>query len=76
MANNQYHLINKILVLVISNANKKCISLVSLPCLGFPENVSRFCSNDFLASATDGDLEGRVEALSRVAELVNLDGSS
>lgn len=73
MANNQYHLINKILVLVISNANKKCISL---PCLGFPENVSRFCSNDFLASATDGDLEGRVEALSRVAELVNLDGSS
>lgn len=52
------------------------ISLVSLPCLGFPENVSRFCSNDFLASATDGDLDGRVEALSRVAELVNLDGSS
>lgn len=73
MANNQQHLINKILKLDISNANKKCISL---PCLGFPENVSRFCSNDFLASATDGDLEGRVEALSRVAELVNLDGSS
>lgn len=47
-----------------------------LPCLGFPENVSLFCSNDFLASATDGDLAGGVEAFSRVAELVYLEGSS
>lgn len=63
------------MVLVIFNVNKKCISLVSLLCLGFLENVFRFCLNDFLVLVIDGDLEGRVEVLFRVVELVNLDGS-
>lgn len=51
-------------------------SLYSLPCLAFPVNVSLFSSNDLLASATDGDFAGGVDDFSRVAELVNLDGSS
>lgn len=49
--------------------------IVSLLCLGFLENVFRFCLNDFLVLVIDGDLEGRVEVLFRVVELVNLDGS-
>lgn len=65
-------MINKILKFVIFNVNKKCLILL---CLGFLENVFRFCLNDFLVLVTDGDLEGRVEVLFRVVELVNLDGS-